>query len=267
MAEQQEGSQVVVLDSTNWSEWTYALALSAVTGDEVDLRALSRARWFVFDPTGIDQPGGMAEVGYQAFGTQYFGASIDHRAIDSFEAGVDTLNAVAGDLAAGVRGAMDLQTLASLKGKVADLETFLAGASARYRRLALDLDSAAVDASGKAAHVVQARLDGYAGKLELWSDRLVAAPGLPLSTAVQNAWTDLDNFRRGMAAAWYSQAGAGIRNRIRDTVDAEVRAIRDHLVSRGVVIGTPEYTFDKWNPSSNPTAIVTPDMVAQLAQQ
>jgi len=43
MAEQQEGSQVVVLDSTNWSEWTYALALSAVTGDEVDLRALSRA--------------------------------------------------------------------------------------------------------------------------------------------------------------------------------------------------------------------------------
>ena len=49
--------QPAVPDSTNWSEWTFARALRAVTGDNVDLRPLSNAEWFIFNPAGVNQPG------------------------------------------------------------------------------------------------------------------------------------------------------------------------------------------------------------------
>jgi len=250
-----------VFDDTNWSDWTYALAVRAVTGDDIDLRALSRAQWFLFDPSSVDRPGGNDEVGYQALDIQYYGATINHRAIGDFEGGVDQLDAVTGDLLAGARGAADVSSLARLRDKVAALESFLGDTGRDFRTWARQLDSGGTDLSGTAAGVIQVRLARYAGQLELWWDRLKVGPTLLLSTAVENARTDLDAFRVGMVTAWQNEASAGLRGRIRAAVDAETAAIHDYLVSAGLVAGTPAYTLDKSDPTKQPNLVVTPTMI------
>jgi hypothetical protein len=261
MADQQGGSPAAVPDDTNWSDWTYALALRAVTGDDVDLRTLSQAQWFVFDPSSVDRPGGSGEVGYQAYDNQYYASTIDHQAVGAFESAVDQLDVIAGDLGNGARGAMDISTLAALRDKVARLEAFLSDAGGHLRKWANDLGSAAVDLSGTAAGVIRSRLDKEAGRIELWSERLPVNPTLPLSTAVENARSDLNNFRIGMANAWHNEAIAGLRGRIQAAIDAETSAIHDYLVSQGLVAGTPGYKFDKSDPTKQPNLVVTPTMI------
>src|SRR5260370_31034384 len=100
MTDQQGVDHAVVPDDTNWSDWTHSLALRAVTGDDLDLRALSRAQWIVFDPSSLDRPGGNDEVGYQAYNIQYYGATINHRALADYQAGVDQRTRIARDLGA-----------------------------------------------------------------------------------------------------------------------------------------------------------------------
>jgi len=250
-----------VPDTMNWSQWTYAQALRAVTDDDIDLRALSNVQWFVFNPAGVDQAGGHDEVGYQAHGNQYYGATIDHRAIDGFEAGADTLRTVSDELLTGVRGTVDLNTLARLRDRVIVLENFLSDYAGQFRKRANDLDSTAPGFSGKAAYLIYVRLADMAARLELWSGGLPVTPGVPLSKAAENARSDLDNFCRGMANAWYAESNTGVRDRIRNAVIAETWAIRNHLISKGIVVGESGYKFDKWDPRRNPNRIVLPFMV------
>ncbi len=250
-------NQPAVPDSTNWSEWTFAQALRAVTGDDVDLRPLSNAEWFIFNPAGVNQPGGADEVGYQAFGIQYYGAGINHTAIDAFEAAADQLDTITTELIDGRRGTADVQTLTRLHEHVLDLETFLDTSGAEFRRRAGPLESGGTDLAGTAAQLMHQTLDSYADLLELWADRLEVTPNLRLSTAVQHARDDLHTFSVETGNAWQAERQAGIRTRIRDAVAAETAAIRSHLVSLGIVIGTPQFTFDQWDPTKKPGLIVT----------
>ena len=41
------------MDSTDWSTWTFATMIQALTADVVELRSLSRAKWFVFDAASL----------------------------------------------------------------------------------------------------------------------------------------------------------------------------------------------------------------------
>jgi len=250
--------QPAVPDSTNWSEWTFAQTLRAVTGDNVDLRPLSNAEWFIFNPAGVNQPGGMDEVGYQAFGIQYYGARINHTAIDAFEAAADRLDTITAELIEGRRGTADVHTLTRLHEHVLDLETFLDTSGGEFRRRAGQLESGRTDLAGTAAQLMHQTLDTYADLLELWADRLEVTPTLRLSTAVRHARDDLHTFGAESGSGWQAERQAGIRTRIRDAVAAETAAIRGHLISHGIVIGTPQFTFDQWDPTKKPGLIVTP---------
>jgi len=147
----QDDSQPAVPDSTDWSEWTFAQALRAVTGDEVDLRPLSTAGWFLFNPAGVNQPGGTDEVGYQAFGIQFYGAGINHAAIDAFEAAADRLDTITAELIEGRRGAADVYTLSRLHEVVLDLEALLDTSGAEFRRRAGQVEAGGTEVAGTAA--------------------------------------------------------------------------------------------------------------------
>jgi len=232
-----------VPDTTNWSQWTYANALAAVTGDSLDdLRSkLKGVQWLQFKKDAAGQPpSGDNVAGYHIFGKQVFAASLNKDAWQAFEDLLTETWVVFEDLAKGVRGALDKHTLLYLQHEISELGQFLAQQAGDYRRRANNLKSSASDFKGKAAAVIQEKLDHYADMLEYWHHQVDHNNGLPLAQAAADALHELDRFIFTMIDAWSSYGDGQLGEYIRRMV----YSVYDYMVASGIVSGTPNYKFD-----------------------
>ena len=254
MAEGNEIGPAEIPKHEDWSKWTIEQAVQAITGDSVDLTKLIDKQWFTFVPEGASntwdfkegkgKPDKMpGEMSYHAYGTQYYGVNIDHAAVTTFEDGFDKFMKMGPGLTKGIAGEMDASKLNGLRDKVVELQRFLDDRGAQYRQWAKLLDSNAADFDGKAAAVIQSRMDNYADSLEHWSRQLSYNYGLPLVNGVSEAAAALNSFNY--------MASAGIdfmeKNKIRDIVqyaiDNRVAEIYNWLNYWGLIRSDPRYYF------------------------
>jgi hypothetical protein len=255
VADGQEITKAGIPPHHDWKKWTIEQAVQAITGDSVDLTQLVDKRWFTFVPEGAghtwdfkpggDKPDLKGELQYHAYGKQYYGVNVDHDAVRTYEEGFDKFMAMGPPIGAGIAGWMDASGLNSLRDLIVTLQRFLDDRGKDYRTWAKLMDSNASDFDGKAAAVLQSRMDNYADSLEHWAKQIRYDYGGSLVDAVSGAATALNTFNY--------MASAGIdfmdKNKIHDIVqfkiDQYVSAIGDYLTYWGLQLAARErYLLD-----------------------
>lgn len=232
--------------------------LARVTGDQVpDLRVLSQAQWFVFNPAAVNTTAVTADpIGYVAFGTQYFGVSVDWNAVSLWESTADQLDGIAPGLLAGVRGAEDVRTLDALFDAVTTLTNYLEARTPLFQSWVESTRADNPGLGGSALELIVSTLDSYATRLETLRASLKTRSGVPLATAIDNARALLRQFNSDVAGSWADAQAQGLRGLIRQGIETAIAAVQNHLVAGGIVLGTANYVFDDWDPAAT-LAIVT----------
>ncbi|MFY1632213.1 hypothetical protein ACN27F_02825 [Solwaraspora sp. WMMB335] len=226
--------------------------LRRVTGDQIaNLWALGQARWFVLNPASLNTTAITADpIGYVALGKQYFGVSVDWAAVDAWERTVDLLDTVTAAMLTGVRGAEDVRTLDAFFDVLTLLANYLGARGQQLDRWVELVGSTGQGLDGGAASVVRETLIRYGTALGEWRAMLTTDRAVPLPTAVDLARTALRRFNTDVAESWESARGQGLRDRIRTAIGDEIIAIQTHLVSGGIVLGTPGYVLADWDPTA-----------------
>jgi hypothetical protein len=242
----------------DWSKWTIEHAVQAITGDSVDLTRLVDKQWFTFIPESVgntwdfkphsDKPSTKGEMEYHAFGKQYYGANIDHQAITNFQDGVDKFVKIGPGLHNGVSGELDAGTLNGLRDKIVELQQFLNDRARQYRQWAKLLDSNAADFHGKAAAVIQSRVDNYADSLEHWGRQLDYNYNRPLVDAVAEAAAALNAFDYKASAGIDFLSTNKARDAVQTAVNQKINEIYNYLNYWGLIISNPNnYYLDQGN--------------------
>jgi hypothetical protein len=238
-----------VPDTTNWSQWTYASMLAAITGDKLDdLRSkLKDVQWLQFDKDAVGKSKksapGDGDYGYYAFGKWVFAVKFNWDAVRAYQDLLYQTSVVFSDLSRGNRGALNKFTLTDLQNEVGDLSQFLSRRAGDYRQRANSLKSSASDFKGKAAAVLQEKLDHYADMLEYWKHQVDHNYGMSVSQAVHDAYVELDNFIYRMNHVWYFYNGASAIP-LTEHIRRMIRIINEYMEAAGIVKGTPNYRFD-----------------------
>jgi hypothetical protein len=237
-----------VPDTTNWSQWTYANALAAVTGDSLDdLRSkLKGVQWLQFkgDAAGKKVGEGSYYYGYFALGKWVFGVDFNKDAYQGYWDLLYQTWEVYSDLGTGQRGSLDKDSLRHLEDAAVDLQNFLRQAAADYRQRANNLKSGASDFKGKAAAVIQEKLDQYADMLDYWHHQVADNHGMPMRQAVAEARHALDDFIYNMTLIWNSYVDSGKYNIGRHIAEM-VKNVHDHMASGGILAGSPNYRLNR----------------------
>ncbi len=236
-----------VPNNTNWSEWSFGQVLLAITGDSIDFKKALDVDWFKFSTSG-----GTAsdDVSYHAWEKYYFGASYNYQAMTDWQDLVTKMNAIAQDLYLNRRGSLDLWSLRDGQVKVKQYEGWLQSSGQDYRAWAKNLNSHDSAFRGKAAAVIQLRMDQNADKLEDLYHQLSTNNGLAASAAMKSAQDAMDQATRILADAWYSVANSNLMNIPVDMVNAKVTEITNYLgdTTNGgsIVAGTEYYVLDSY---------------------
>src|SRR6266550_2624381 len=239
-----------VPDSTNWSQWTYAHMLAAITGDKLDdLRSkLKDVQWLQFDKDAVGKskekaPDGNYIGGYYAFGKWVFAVKLNWDAVRAYEDLLYQTSVVFSDLSKGNRGALNKFTLSDLQNEVGDLSRFLSRRAGDYRQRANSLKSSASDFKGKAAAVIGEKLDHFADMLEYWKHQVDHNYGMSVAQAAHDAYVEIENFIYRMTSVWSFYNGASAIP-LTEYIRRMIRIINEYMDAAGIVKGTPNYKFD-----------------------
>ena len=144
------------------TEWTFDLALRAVTGNLTgadgqavpNLTSLALGKWFSYD----DKPSASDNISYHAYGNYYYGANYNTDAATAWTKAVEAINAAVMNLEVGTTGEVSLQGMQRLRNALITVSTWLAGSTTDIGTWAKNLDSDDSDFQGKAAALIQHRL-------------------------------------------------------------------------------------------------------------
>ena len=265
-----------VPDSTNWSQWTYANMLAAITGDKLDdLRSkLKGVQWLQFDKEAVGKPpksgDGDHVGGYYAYGKVLFAVKLNRDAVRAYEELKYQTSVVFHDLSKGNRGALNKFTLTDLQNEVGDLSQFLSRRAGDYRQRAKNLKSDSSDIKGKAAELIWEKLDHYADMLEYWKHQVDHNYGMSVARAAHEAYLTLDSFIYRMTDVWSFYTGPSEIS-LTDEINRALRIVNDYMDAAGIVKGTANYKFDEMRPDDsdgygNPgeALVLTPEQAKAL---
>jgi len=190
-------------------EWTYDLALSAVTGGSFDLTkpATPENGWITWDP---DLNADKDDIWFQGpVGLSYhtfYAANVNTKALKAWTDAVGAISSIMGEVQAGHHGEMNSQTLWDLVLLVDELADWLDGRAREFYRFATDLTSSDSGFKGTAAFVIADRLKHYRDGLNDLYTQMTTKNGVGMHRAVYDAHAALVKFGRDMADAWYRVA-------------------------------------------------------------
>ncbi len=226
-------------DNTNWGEWTFEQVLAALTGEGTDLHSAANQPWFSFD-TG---KGAGAPVNYHAFGDYFVAVDFNQAAIDKWHTAFHTIDDMMGDVLAGKRGSMDLQTMRDLEFSIRSLALTTGATGDDFRTWANALDSDDSAFRGKAAYLIHWRMKVNGDGMVDTHDQVTTRHGRPIADIVKDAGDGLSAFNTSMSNAWTS-ISFGLLNMVVNGINAEVTAAFDYMKSKGLFKDESNYALD-----------------------
>jgi|GEM_PF-2502844 len=242
-----EEGGLTIPGNTNWSEWSFSQVLLAITGDSIDLKKAIDVEWLAFKAGG----GAADSITYKAWEKYYYAANYDYDAFNKWNTLVQSMDTIARELYTNRRGTLDLWTLRDAQVKVVAYESWLRSSGQDYRAWAKHLDSDDDGFNGKAAAIIQYRMDVNADKLEDLHEQLTTNHGVPASRAMKNAQDAMDRITRKLADAWFwARNNSNIASLPNTEANAMVQGIYDHLMRNGIIrteeaISNGTYVLDK----------------------
>ncbi len=192
------------------------------------------------DPSTRNVP---QDLAYYAWDEQYFGVNIDRNAIQAYEDTADNTTTFITDLQSLKHNDLDAYTLGDLRNNVVELQQVLSNKANDYRRLANGLKTSNSDFQGKAAAVIQERLEYYASALEHWRDQAHSTYGVDPADAIMDAWNAITGFVNAFNKIHQDAYNANIRNLIRNGVNQAASSVMQHMIDSGIVAGNPNYAL------------------------
>ncbi|HVQ90907.1 MAG TPA: hypothetical protein VMU51_07700, partial [Mycobacteriales bacterium] len=188
----------------NDGEWTYDVALNAVTGASFDITkpAAPDDGWFTWknwDANGAD-------IWYKLkvffhWDTLY-ALNYNTKALKAWGAAVDGIEAISNEVRSGNYGQMSVQSLYDFETLVATAGDWLNNESADFHKFATDLKDPNSGVQGSAGDVIAERLKHYGDWLDDLHTQLTTKNGVGVPSAVQSAHDALTRFGSNMADAW-----------------------------------------------------------------
>jgi len=246
-------ADVSIPDHENWPQWTYEQALAAVTGEGADMHTVAAGPWL--------SAGSGGNFVYHAFDTDYISVTVNTEAVTTWQSANATNEAVAIDMANGRRGSMDRQTLEDATTAIQLFSTWAQGTGADLHAWASALDSDDSAFKGKAAYVIQFRLQQDGNGMQDIYEQVTTRHGQPIATAMGGAASELGNFGQTMATAWLSDN----QNRMNLPVvliNEMLAGVRNHLYAYGLIKGQEEYTLGTYTDGEKAKKYVNDSLAA-----
>jgi hypothetical protein len=227
--------------SANPSEWTYDLALRAVTGGSFDIHgpAAPQQGWFVFNTS----PGASDDVYYVSGDHYYYGVKFNRDALKAWWDAVNAINTAIPDIEAGHRGEMNVDTLTDLQGHIFQLVLWLTQTSDGFQHWVSSLESKDSGFKGSAAYVISSRLKNYATGLTDLHTQLTTKHGYAAVDAIYDAIVALKWFNSHMADVWRQHAQV-LAEFPADQMKTTTESLLPFLTANGLV-GGPGYKLDE----------------------
>ena len=211
---------------------------------------IDEVKWFMFDsaaaPAKLDNSDPSKrnvpqDLAYYAWDKQYFGVNVDRNAIQAWEKGVDDLTTFMVDLTKLKRNDLDAYTLGDLRNNLLELQNVFNTKAGEYRKRANDLKSNNTDFKGKAAAVIQERLEHYARMLEDWHDEMAKNHGLTAADATMDAWNGIIGFVNGLYPVFENAYNHNLRSSVGTMVNNLAHSVWQHMWDEGIIHGSPNY--------------------------
>src|SRR5215813_7682096 len=141
------------------TEWTFDLALRAVTGalngpdgqPAPTLTSLALAKWFTVD----DKPSESSQISYHYVGKYYYGANYNQEAVTAWNKAIEAINTAVTALEVGATGEVSVQSMQEFRNAVMAVSTWLGGAATDVGAWAKNLDRDDAGFKGQAAYLIQ----------------------------------------------------------------------------------------------------------------
>ncbi|MGW3472382.1 hypothetical protein ACWDKQ_28820, partial [Saccharopolyspora sp. NPDC000995] len=249
MAEKEPALQVP--DNTHFSEWGIGEVLLALTGDQVDFRTAANQSWIKFDS---EASGGSwdkskpnsAPIQYHAWDQLYYAASYDTDALKAWEDLCLKMDTIANDLATGRRGSLDTLSVFEAEEKAKMYEEFLKYSASDFRAWAKNLDQDGSKFKGKAASVIQRRMDTYADAQLDVHKQVTDNNGVRVSKALGDLNYQLNAVIAAITTTWW-QVGSKLRGLPRQSAYSSASNVTKFITENGLVApkaANPNYALD-----------------------
>ena len=230
------------------TEWTFDLALRAVTGNLTgadgqavpNLTNLALGKWFSYD----DKPSASDNITYHAYGNYYYGANYNTDAATAWTNAVEAINAAVMNLEVGTTGEVSLQAMQRLRNALITVSTWLAGSTTDIGTWAKNLDSDDADFQGKAAALIQHRLHNDTKWVDGLHQQLTSYHGRSMISAIDSAGQALTAYIGRMSIAWRA-AYPKLETIVQDQQTYYVNYISDYIDHWGLQKGLPNYQLDQ----------------------
>ncbi len=230
------------------TEWTFDLALRAVTGNLTgadgqavpNLTNLALGKWFSYD----DKPSASDNITYHAYGNYYYGANYNTDAATAWTNAVEAINAAVMNLEVGTTGEVSLQAMQRLRNALITVSTWLAGSTTDIGTWAKNLDSDDADFQGKAAALIQHRLHNDTKWVDGLHHQLTSYHGRSMIGAIDSAGQALTAYIGRMSIAWRA-AYPKLKTIVQDQQTYYVNYISDYIDHWGLQKGLPNYQLDQ----------------------
>jgi hypothetical protein len=211
---------------------------------------IEEVKWFMFDTAAKDatlnddKPADRVvpqDLAYYAWEKQYFGVNIDRNAIAAYEKTFDDTNVFMTDLLSLKHLDLDAYTLGDLRNNIIELQLVTGNEADQYRQMANALKSDDSAFRGKAAALIQERLEYHARALQDWHDQAKSTHGMDPANAVMDAWNQIVGMVNALYKAFEAAYNANVRSLVRNAVNQIAAAVHKHLWDSGIIAGSPNY--------------------------
>ncbi|TDD04717.1 hypothetical protein E1181_16860, partial [Saccharopolyspora terrae] len=247
------------------SDWTFFQALNALTGKGPDLKSMAEGvKWFEVAGGGDGGAGGKdadftgdklkedltnrvaptEDLTYTAFDRVYYRVNRNTAAADAWTKAINDAGTIVAEMSSGKSGTLDLPTLRQAQDLVGKYEKWLESTGKDFRTWAKSLDSEDSGFSGKAASVIQGRMDQNADKLEGLHEQLTIDRGVAVSVALKNLGDKIEAAVNGLAQAFYDFRARALYLPNNKRVDYENQLYEFLTNGVGLVKGAPNYQLD-----------------------
>jgi hypothetical protein len=235
----------------NDGDWTFDLALSAVTGGSFDITtpAAPADGWFTWDPQlntdTADAWFRLPKLPGTAGGDKVlYAVNLNKNALDAWTTAVSNISSVMDEVLKGNYGQMSAESLYDLSQLVDTLAHWLDLRSGDFHKFATDISAEGSAFKGSAAFVIDQRLTHYGDGLNDLHTQMTATNAGGVPTAIRNAYTALSNFGIAMDKAYYPVAQS-LSDYPRSRLAAALQAVDDH-VRAGMAHAPPVHAEDYW---------------------
>src|SRR6266542_1326788 len=230
------------------TEWTFDLALRAVTGNLTgadgqavpNLTNLALGKWFSYD----DKPSASDNITYHAYGNYYYGANYNTDAATAWNSAVEAMNTAVTILEVGTTGEVSLQAMQRLRNALITVSTWLDGSTTDIGTWAKNLDRDDSDFQGKAAALIQHRLHNDTKWVDGLHHQLTSYHGRSMISAIDSAGQALTAYIGRMSIAWRA-AYPKLKTIVQDQQTYYVNYISDYIDHWGLQKGLPNYQLDQ----------------------